>query len=140
MMSAFGGVADFRQGTSGLYGLRFTISLPMFDGSVARRVAQARMEAEDAARERSLREASERNRAELLRVAMTAAEKRIELLAHAVDIAKQREASVTRLVSAGVRSAGDLVDASTDVSRREMELLAVQVERWKLQQQLRWQP
>jgi hypothetical protein len=55
-------------------------------------------------------------------------------------VAKQRAESVTRLVRAGVQSENDLLAASGDVARREGELLTVRVERWKLQQQLRWQP
>jgi outer membrane protein TolC len=140
MMSAFGGVANVTDGTFGLYGLRFTLSLPMFDAATARRVAQARLEAEDAARAQSLAETAQRNRSELLRQAMTAQDKRIALLTQAVDVAKQREESVTRLVRAGVRAEGDLVDVASDVSRRESDLLTVRVERWKLEQQLRWEP
>jgi len=139
MMSAFGGVANVTDGTFGLYGVRFTLSLPMFDGAVARRIAQARIEADDAARARTLAEKAERNRAELLRVAMSAADKRIALLAQAAGVARQREESVTRLVRAGVRTENDLVDATAEIARREGDLLAVRVERWKLEQQLRWE-
>jgi outer membrane protein TolC len=139
MMSAFGGVANVTDGTFGLYGVRFTLSLPMFDGAVARRIAQARLEADDAARARMLAEKSEQNRAELLRLAMGAADKRIALLVQAAGVARQREESVTRLVRAGVRTENDLVDATAEIARREGDLLAVRVERWKLEQQLRWE-
>jgi outer membrane protein TolC len=139
MMSAFGGVANVTDGTFGLYGVRVTLSLPMFDGAVARRIAQARIEADDAARARTLAEKSEQNRAELLRMAMGAADKRIALLAQAAGVARQREESVTRLVRAGVRTENDLVDATAEIARREGDLLAVRVERWKLEQQLRWE-
>lgn len=133
-MSAFGGVANVSDGTFGLYGIRFTLTLPMFDASAQRRVIAA----EQASRERELEETALRNRVELLRVAASANEKRIALLTQAVDVAKQREQSVTRLVHAGVRAEGDALDAMSDVARRESDLLEARVERWKLEQQLRW--
>jgi len=70
---------------------------------------------------------------------MNAADKRIALLAQAAGVARQREESVTRLVRAGVRTENDLVDATAEIARREGDLLAVRVERWKLEQQLRWE-
>jgi outer membrane protein TolC len=140
LMSAFGGVANVTEGTFGLYGLRFTFTLPMFDGALARRVTMTRIEADDAARARTLAETAQRNRAALFRQAMTAQDQRIALLTQAVDVAKQREQSVTRLVNAGVRRENDLLDAASDIARRESDLVAVRVERWKLEQQLRWEP
>jgi outer membrane protein TolC len=138
MMSAFGGVANVTEGTFGLYGVRFTLSLPMFDGNVARRIARSRIEADDAARARSLLETTQHNRIDLLHLSVNAADRRISLLSQAVDVAKQREESIARLVRAGDRPEGDLVDVATDISRREGDQLAVRVERWKLEQQLRW--
>lgn len=138
MMSAFGGVANVTEGTFGLYGVRFSLSLPLFDSTTARRVAQARMSADDATRARSLVETAQRNRLELLRVALTASDSRIALLARGAGIAHQRADSVERLVRAGLRSESDLVDVTADISRREGDLLAARVERWKLEQQLRW--
>ena len=135
MMSAFGGVANVSDGTFGLYGLRFTLSLPMLDGTAQRRIIAA----QEAARTRTLEATSQKNRVALLRMTATSTDQRIALLTKAVDVAKQREASVTRLVRAGVRTEGDVLDAMNDVARRESELLAVRVERWKLEQQLRWE-
>lgn len=140
LMSAFGGVANVTDGAFGLYGLRFTFTLPMFDAATARRVAMARLEVEDAKRARTLGESARRNRAALLRVAMSAADQRLALLTRAIDVARQREESVTRLVRAGVRAENDLLDAASEVSRRESDLLTVRVERWKLEQQLEWEP
>jgi outer membrane protein TolC len=140
LMSAFGGVANVAEGTFGLYGVRFSFTLPMFDGAVARRVAMARIEADDATRARTLAETAERNRGALLRQAMTAQDKRIALLTQAIDVAKERQESVTRLVNAGVRKENELLDAASEISRRESDLVAVRVERWKLEQQLRWEP
>ena len=44
---------------------------------------------------------------------------------------------MTRLVLAGVRTEADLFDAVTEVARRESDLLAVRVERWRLEQTAR---
>ncbi|PYQ29595.1 MAG: hypothetical protein DMF56_11570 [Acidobacteria bacterium] len=133
LMSAFGGVANVSDGTFGLYGIRFMLSLPMFDASAQRRILQA----EERSREREIEETAQRNRIELLRVATSANEKRLALLAQAVDVARQREQSVTRLVRAGVRAEGDALDAMSEVARRESALVEARVEGWKLEQQLR---
>jgi len=143
LFSAFGGVAavpstyetNAQEGTFGIYGLRLSLSLPMFDAAAARRVAEARLQLEEASRVRGVTEAATRNRIALLRLAADAAEKRIGLLTEAVRVARQREESVTRLVAAGVRPESDLVEAATAAARREGDLLAVRVDRWKLRQQ-----
>lgn len=140
MLSAFGGVAALpdRQGTFGLYGLRFTLSLPMFDAAAARRIADARFEAEETARARTVAAAAAQHRADLLRVSIDATDKRIALLEEAIGVSRRREESVTRLVRAGVRVDADLLDVANASSRRESDLLAARVERWKLEQRLRW--
>ncbi|HUR79129.1 MAG TPA: TolC family protein, partial [Thermoanaerobaculia bacterium] len=140
MLNAFGGVAtvpstyrtDAEDGTFGIYGLRISLSLPMFDAAAKRRVIEARLQLEEATRVRTLAETASRNRAELLRLAIAAADKRMQLLRDAIAAARQREESVTRLVRAGVRSEGELIDATNAIARRESDLLAARVERWKL--------
>ncbi len=147
LLSAFGGAAavpstynsDADEGTFGIYGLRMTLSLPMFDPAAARRLAEARLQLEEATRVRTITEVATRNRIDLLWLAVAAAEKRIKLLTDAVAVAKQRQDSVTRLVLAGVRPEADLVQAANDVARRESDLLAVRVDRWKLQQRMKYQ-
>jgi outer membrane protein TolC len=146
LLSAFGGVAavpttyetNADEGTFGIYGLRVSLSLPMFDAAAARRVAEARLELEEATRVRAVTETATRNRVDLLWLALAAAEKRIKLLTDAVEVAKQRQESVTRLVLAGVRPEADLVETANAVARRESDLLAVRVDRWKLQQRIRY--
>ncbi|HEX8411468.1 MAG TPA: TolC family protein [Thermoanaerobaculia bacterium] len=146
LLSAFGGVAavpssfrsDSEAGAFGIYGMRMTLSLPMFDSAAARRLAEARLQLEEANRVRNLTETATRNRIDLLWLAMAAAEKRIKLLTDAVKVAKERHESVTRLVLAGVRAEADLVETSNAVARRESDLLAVRVDRWKLQQRVRY--
>lgn len=146
LLSAFGGMAavpstfrsDAQEGAFGIYGLRVSASFPLFDAAGARRLAEARIEAEEASRVRSLTANATRNRIHLLWLAVAAADKRIELLTEAVEVAKKREESVVRLVTAGVRPQADLVDAAAHVARRESDLLAVRVDRWKLQQRLKW--
>ena len=147
LLSAFGGVAavpstydsNADDGTFGIYGLRMTLSLPMFDPASARRLAEARLELEEAQRVKAVTEVATRNRIDLLWLAMAAADKRIKLLTDAVSVAKEREASITRLVLAGVRPEADLVEAANAVARRESDLLAVRVDRWKLQQRVQYQ-
>lgn len=144
MLSGFGGVAAVPstytadEGTFGIYGLRLSLSLPMFDSASARRLAEARLQLEEATRVRAVTEAATRNRIDLLWLALSASEKRLALMTDAVGVAKQRQESITRLVLAGVRPEADLVDAANEIARRESDLLAVRVERWKLQQQLRY--
>ncbi|HVG22511.1 MAG TPA: TolC family protein, partial [Thermoanaerobaculia bacterium] len=146
LLSAFGGVAavpstyqtDAKEGTFGIYGLRVSLSLPMFDAAGARRLAEARLQLEEANRVRSVTEVATRNRIDLLWLAMAAAEKRIKLLTDAVEVAKERQESVTRLVLAGVRPEADLVETANAVARRESDLLAVRVDRWKLQQRVQY--
>lgn len=145
LLSAFGGVAavpgtyrsDAGEGTFGIYGVRMTLSLPMFDAAVARRLAEARIQFDEATRLRALTETAMRNRIDLLRLALAAAGKRISLLSDAVQVAKQRQESVNRLVLAGARPESDLVESARAVARRESDLLAARVERWKLQQHVR---
>lgn len=146
LLSAFGGVAsvptthtsNLDDGTFGIYGLRVTLSLPMFDAAAARRLAEARLDVEDAARVRSLTAGATRNRLDLLWLSIAAAERRMTLLEEAVRVAKEREQSIVRLVMAGVRPESELVDAANAVARRESDLLAVRVDRWKLQQRVRF--
>ncbi|HEX6087970.1 MAG TPA: TolC family protein [Thermoanaerobaculia bacterium] len=146
LLSAFGGVAavpstfkaDADEGTFGIYGLRVSLSLPMFDAAAARKLAEARLQLEEATRVRAVTETATRNRIDLLWLALAAAEKRIKLLTDAVEVAKQRQESVTRLVLAGVRPEADLVETANAVARRESDLLAVRVDRWKLQQRVRY--
>ncbi|HYC93742.1 MAG TPA: TolC family protein [Thermoanaerobaculia bacterium] len=146
LLTAFGGVAavpstyqtNADEGTFGIYGLRVSLSLPMFDPAAARRLAEARLQLEEATRVRAVTETATRNRIDLLWLALAAAEKRIKLLTDAVEVAKQRQESVTRLVLAGVRPEADLVETANALARRESDLLAVRVDRWKLQQRVRY--
>lgn len=129
MLSAFGGLAD--HGNS-LYGLRMSLTLPMFNAAAKRREAQARLEAAEAELERTAM--LDHLRAERSNLSMSAAalEKRIELLTRAVDIAKQRADSVARLTSAGLRSDAALAESLVDVDRRASELFAARVELWRV--------
>lgn len=146
LLSAFGGVAtvpstyrsNAEDGTYGIYGVRLSLTLPMFDAGSARRVAEARLQLEEATRARAIAEDEQRNHAAMLKLGLAAADKRIELLSEGVRIAQQRQQSVARLVAAGVRSDADLADATNGIAKRESDLLAVRVEKWKLQQQIKY--
>ena len=142
MLSAFAGVVNVpsivtentRTGTFGIYGVRFTLSLPMFDTATAMRAAEAKLELEDASRVRSSEEIAAKRRADALRVAANASQKRIELLTQSIAIAGNRHDSVARLVRSGVQPEADLADAAGEVAARESDLLAAKVERWKIWQ------
>jgi outer membrane protein TolC len=133
MLSAFGGVATVgTRDKFSLYGLRMTLSLPMLDASVKRRVAQARLQAAEAelASNASVEQLRRRAADESLTRASLA--NRVELLTKALDVARRRAESMARLTSAGLRSESNLADAWVDVARRESDLLGARVELWRL--------
>ena len=141
-MSAFGGVTALRDitddgGGYGMFGIRFTIALPMFDSATARRVAEARLQAEQASLERRITKDLIRRQTSTLWLGVASLEKRIGLLQQMVDVARNREASVARLVAAGVRPENDAAEIAADRARRESDLLAARVELWKYQQILK---
>jgi hypothetical protein len=52
-------------------------------------------------------------------------------------VARNREASVIRLVAAGLRPENDVAQVAADRARRESDVLAARVELWKYQQILK---
>jgi outer membrane protein TolC len=137
MMSAFGGVASIDAGPQyGLYGLRFSLTLPALDAAAKRRIAEARLDAEEAAIERELSQQLEKRQASTLALNVAATQKRIALLQQAVDIARQREQSVVRLAFAGARSENAVAEAAFDRTRRESDLISARVDLWKYTQLL----
>jgi outer membrane protein TolC len=144
ILSAFGGAAVLDEAAGrdhgrnyGLYGLRFTVSLPMFDVAKTRRVAEARLEAEQAAIERRTTTELIRRQTSTLWLGIAALEKRIALLEQAVDVSRKREESVVRLVSEGLRSENEVAEAAAERTRRESDLIGAKVELWKYQQILK---
>jgi outer membrane protein TolC len=142
MMSAFGGVTALRDignenGGYGMFGLRFTVSLPMFDAATARRVAEARLQTEQASLERRTTTDLIRRQTSTLWLGIASLEKRIGLLQQMVDVGRNREASVIRLVAAGLRPENDVAQVAADRARRESDVLAARVELWKYQQILK---
>lgn len=137
-MSAFGGIASLgdvngRTDTDayGLLGIRFTLALPMFDAATARRVAEARLRAEQASLERRTTTDLIRRQTSTLWLGIASLEKRIALLRQSVDVARRKEESVIRLVAAGVRPENEVAEAAADRARRESDLLGARVELWK---------
>jgi outer membrane protein TolC len=145
MASAFGGVASvpsafrgsLQDGSYGIYGVRLTFTLPSLDAASATRMAEAQLELEDATRMKEAAAAATRTRGNLLTLSLNAADQRVAILEQQIALAKQRQESMTRLVLAGVRTESDLFDAVTEVARRESDLLAIRVERWRLEQTAR---
>jgi len=137
MMSAFGGVAAVADSPHyGLYGLRFSLALPSLDAAAKRRIAVAKLDAEEAKLDRASADEARTREESALTLAIAATEKRIELLRAAVDVARQREQSVSRLTSAGVRSENALAEVAFERTRRESDLIAAQVDLWKYRQLL----
>ncbi len=121
LLSGFGGVASVGGDRQyGLYGVRMSIALPE-ESRIERDVAE---------------ELVRRQRASLVLDA-SALRKRIALLTQAVDVARQREESMIRLVSAGIRSSAEGARAAADRTRRESDLLAARVDLWRVTQLMR---
>lgn len=139
-MSAFGGmtalsnIAGQENGGYGIFGIRFTVALPMFDSAGTRRVAEARMQAEQANLERRTTTDQIRRQTSSLWLGIAALEKRIGLLKQMVEVAQRREESVIRLVAAGLRPENDVAEVAADRARRESDLLGARIELWKYQQ------
>jgi outer membrane protein TolC len=139
-MSAFGGMTALTNiqgadnGGYSLFGIRFTVALPMFDAAASRRVAEARVQMEQASLERRTTTDQIRRQTSSLWLGIASLEKRIGLLRQMVDVARQREESVIRLVAAGMRPENDVAEAAADRARRESDLLGARIELWKYQQ------
>ncbi len=139
MLSAFGGIAALgaayagdRRQRYGIYGLRMTLALPMFDAASARRVAEAKLEAEEAAIEqRTAIERDDRDTSSAVLATMML-RKRIALLRQAAGVARKREESVVRLMEVGIRSESDAADAAVEQMKRESDVLGARVDLWKL--------
>jgi outer membrane protein TolC len=127
LLTGFGGTA----GGSGIYGVRFSLILPSFD---AARVAQAQLELEEAERAKNAAAEATTSETQQVRLQLASVDKRIKLHERTVELARARQQSVARLVAAGARSELQLVNAADEVVRRESDLLALRVERWKLRQ------
>lgn len=141
-MQAFGGITALGDvagdnGGYGLFGIRFSLALPMFNGATARRVAEARLEAEQAGHERRSTTELIRRQTSTLWLGIASLEKRIDLLEQMVESGRKREDSVIRLVASGVRPENDVAEAAADRARRESDLLGARVELWKYQQILK---
>lgn len=140
-MSAFGGMTALRNVAGldddagyGIFGLRFTVALPMFDQGATRRVAEARMQVEQANLERRTTTDQIRRQTSSLWLGIASLEKRIALLQQMVDVARQREESIIRLVAAGLRPENDVAQVAAERARRESDLIGARIELWKYQQ------
>lgn len=132
--------SEFRKvqsdGAFGVYGLRILFSYPLFGGSNALARAEARaalhqsIVAEEATRSAVAR------RIEDYRLRASSAEQRLGLLRRSIAVAREREESLQRLVAGGLRSEKELAQVQTDRVRREIDLLAAEVELWKASQLL----
>lgn len=144
-LSGFVGIgaadATFRgeqsQGTFGIYGLRFRMSYPLRDNAIAGDLSRSRRELArvEVERDAVMRRVRTAVTAELLRI--DAQRKRIELLTEALDVSRQRQQSLVRLVAAGVQPDIEAMRAAADTLVREERLDEARVEQWKAWQRVR---
>jgi outer membrane protein TolC len=138
LVSGYAGVASVphvgnqESGTFGLYGIRFSLTLPMFDRTAILQVAERQLQAEEAAAnvDRLLRE-RDASLATLHRQ-LAASEQRAALIAKRLDAGSERQSSLARLLAAGVVTDLDLAKADADQAKRNADLLEAKVNVWRL--------
>lgn len=143
-LSGFAGVgaaqSEFRHiasdGSFGVYGVRVLVSYPLFRGTNAIALAEARADVEQSVAARNAARDAARLRAEEYRFQEQTAQKRIALMQQSVETARQREDSLQRLVAGGLRTESDLAQAQAERVRRQTDLLAIEIDRWKATQLL----
>lgn len=118
-------------GAFGVYGLRVHLSYPLLGGAAAIQIAEARVGLQQTLAWQDTAKEAARMRASEYRLRAQIAERRIALLNQSVAAARDREESLARLVSGGLRAQSDLVRAKAERTRREVDLLASEIERWK---------
>jgi len=125
------------QGTFGIYGLRVRMSYSLRDGNFAGDLSRSRRELARAEWERDavIRRVRTAVTAEMLRI--DAQRKRIELLTEALDVSRQRQQSLVRLVAAGVQPDIEVLRAAAESLAREARLDEARIEQWKAWQRLR---
>jgi outer membrane protein TolC len=139
MLSGFAGVgtaeSDFRHvssnGSFGVYGLRLNLSYPLLGGTGAIAIAEARADVAQSVAMRDAAIRAARARASEYQIREETARKRIDLLRRSLEVASEREQALARLITGGLRSEGDLELAEADRIRRQADLLAAEIERWK---------
>lgn len=120
-------------GSFGVYGLRLQVTLPLVDWEVRRQIAEARVKDEEVRESEARSAALRRERDARLRRAAGAASARVALLTESATAARQRVESLQRLVSGGVRGEADLLRARVELSERESQLVAAQIDAWRFQ-------
>jgi hypothetical protein len=135
-LSGYGGIgtaqSNFRsessEGSFGVYGVRINFILPLFDRATQLSIVEARAQEAEAVAAVQPRPMAGNS---LLLPDPALIAKRIELLRESATVAAEREASLARLVDAGVRPEGDLFRARYERVHRELDLLAAQLQSWK---------
>lgn len=118
-------------GSFGIYSLRLHLTWPILPGEGAISIAEARADLQQTLDNLDAAIEASRARGAEYRLRSLVADERIELLSESVEISREREESLGRLVSAGLRTPSELTLARAERARREMDLLAVRIERWK---------
>ena len=134
--SRFRGISSY--GSFGIYGLRLQLSYPLFGGSMEISRVEARADLAQSLARLEEAIAAAKARASRYGLQREAAQRRAELLRQSIDIANAREEALARLVRGGVRSENDLQQARAERMRRQLDLLAAEVELWKANRLLAW--
>ena len=132
--SSFGDLSS--SGSFGVYGLRVHLSYPLFRGGESVALTEARAELRRAEARRHEAVVDARARYVEYRLREDSAARRMDLLRRSVEAARARRETVERLIREGLRSQGDLAQADADLLRRELALIAAQVERWKMAERI----
>lgn len=146
-LSAYAGVGAARSnfefsnsssGGTGIYGLHIGLSYPLFDRArqIDRAAAQLTLE-RDKARLATATEARRVAASERLREYIESG-KRLALLTEWSAVEREREASLRRLIDAGVRREAELSKAVADRMPIEEQLLDLRLQRWRLSRLLRF--
>jgi hypothetical protein len=122
--------------SSEIWGLRFRLLYPLIGGSNGVLIAEARAGLAEANASYQLAMNAARRRASEYALRADTAGRRMTLLEESVQVAKLREESLARLVAGGIRPESDLGRAIEERARREVDLLAAGIERWKMTQLL----
>lgn len=124
------------EGTVGVYGLRVHLTYPLLRGASGIPIAEARADLEHNLAMRDAALEAARTRAAEYRLREQTAGRRIMLLRQSVELARDREQSLVRLAGGGLRSQTDVAQAQMERTRREVDLLSVEIDRWKMRQLL----
>ena len=143
--SAFAGLAvptsnDSEDDNLGVYGFRFSVSLPALNPAMRQQLAEARLREEESALLYRRAVSATRARLRLQVAELETLRQKLALQEESVAVSKRRAESLRRLAAEGLRSDRDAVEATEDVHRREDEIIVTRAAIWKLERQIDLSP